>query len=113
MNGSEPLKRTVAVCLVAAALSLAVGQASGHGRAGLAVALGLTIGSAQGFLARWMLRLEFGFAFTSVGRLAILTAAGLGLVALLGIDVAPFVLGGLALSQLVLAVMSAITAVRT
>ena len=114
MNGtSEPLKRTVAVCLGAAAVAVAAGLASGHARAGLAAGLGLAIGSVNGFLARRMLRLDFGFGFASMGRLALLTAAGLGLAALLGFDVAPFVLGGLAAAQLVLAVLSGIAAVRT
>lgn len=113
MSASEPLRRTLAVCVAAAALSVGVGLASGHGRAGLAVALGLALGSVNGFLARRMLRFELGLAFGIAGRLAILTAAGLGVAFLLGVEFAPFVLGGLALSLLVLAVMSAVTAVRT
>ena len=110
---SEPLRSTVAVCLGAAVLALVVGVTTGHGRAGLAAALGLVLGSANGFLARLMLRNEFGFGFTSMGRLALLSAAGLGIAALLGLDVAQFVLGGLAVAQLVLAVLSVVTAVRT
>jgi hypothetical protein len=109
----EPLRTTVLVCLGGALLALAAGSALGHWRAGLAVGLGLLAGSANGFLARRALRAGVGFGLTSLGRLTALSVVGLGLAALLGLQLAPLVLGGVAGAQVVLAVVSAVLAVRT
>jgi hypothetical protein len=98
---------------VGALLALAAGLASGHWRGGAAVALGLLVGAANGFLARRALGIEAGFGFTAMGRLALLSAIGLGLGLLLGLPYVPLVLLGIAAAQLVLAVIASVTAVRT
>jgi hypothetical protein len=98
----------VGASLVAAACGLAFGS----WRAGLAVALGLLAGATNGFLARRALGAEASFGFTSLGRLALLSAVGLGLGALLGLQFVPLVLLGIAAAQLVLAVVASVTAVR-
>jgi hypothetical protein len=48
-----------------------------------------------------------------MGRLSLLSAIGLGLGALLGVQFVPLVLIGIAAAQLVLAVVSSVAAVRT
>jgi len=97
---------------VGALLALATGLASGHLRGGAAVALGLLVGAANGFLARRALGIEANFGFTAMGRLALLSAIGLGLGLLLGLPYVPLVLLGIAAAQLVLAVIASVTAVR-
>lgn len=101
------------ICAAGAMLALAVGLPLGHWRAGLAVALGLLAGSANGFLARRALRVEPGFAFTSLVRLVGLSAVGLGIGAVLGLVYTPLAIAGIAAAQLVLAVTAAVLAVRT
>ena len=112
MNGTDALRLTAAVCAAAALLAVAAGLATGHWRAGAGVALGLLVGAANGFLARRALGIEAGFGFTAMGRLAILSAIGLGLGLLLGLTYVPLVLLGIAAAQLVLAVVASVTAVR-
>jgi|GEM_PF-1090292 len=63
------------------ALGLAVilvAAASGHPSAGLGIALGLVIGSANGYLIVAMLDRNSSFLFASLMRLAALTALGVG-----------------------------------
>jgi len=111
-EAAESLRTTLAVCLGGSLLAAAGGLALGSWRGGLAVALGLLVGAANGFLARRALYLEAGFSVTSLGRLALLSAIGLGLGALLGLVYVPLVLVGIAAAQLVLAVVASVTAVR-
>jgi hypothetical protein len=116
VNGrTEPrgsLRTTAAACAAAAVLAVAAGLAAGHWRAGAGVALGLLVGAANGFLARRALGVEASFGFTSMGRLALLSAIGLGLGLLLGLSYVPLVLLGIAAAQLVLAVAASVAAVR-
>jgi hypothetical protein len=109
----EPLATTATVCAGAAVLAAAGGLALGAWRPGLALALGLLAGAANGFLARGALGLDTSFRATSLGRLLALSAAGVGLGALLGVQYVPLVLIGVAAAQLVLAVVAAVAAVRT
>ena len=109
----EPLVPTAAACAAGALLALAAGTALGSWRGGLAVALGLLAGSVNGFLVRGSLGLESSFRAASMGRLLVLSAAGIGLGALLGLQYVPLVVAGIAGAQLVLAVVAAVTAVRT
>jgi hypothetical protein len=76
------------------------------------VALGLLVGAGNGFLARRALGAEAGFGFTSMGRIALLSAIGLALGLLLGLPYVPLVLIGIAAAQLVLAVVASVAAVR-
>jgi hypothetical protein len=109
----EPLVTTAALSVAAALVAAGAGYALGAWRPGLAVALGLLAGAANGFLARGALGLDASFRATSLGRLLVLSAAGVGLGALLGLQFVPLVLIGIAASQLVLAGVAAVSAVRS
>jgi len=112
-RGASPLTTTALVCTAGALIAAAGGLALGSWRAGVAVALGLLVGATNGFLARRALGVEAAFGVTSMGRLALLSAIGMGLGALLGVQFVPLVLIGIAAAQLVLAVVSSVAAVRT
>lgn len=108
----DTLRVTVAVCGVGAALAVVVGLSLGSWRVGVAVALGLLIGAGNGFMVQAALSSEAGFRATSLGRMLLLSVLGIGLGALLGLPyVAPVILG-IAAAQLVLAVVSGVSAVR-
>jgi hypothetical protein len=114
VNGRiEPLRITASACVAGALVAVAGATPLGHWRVGAALALGLLVGATNGFLARRALGIEANFGFTAVGRLALLSAAGLGLGLLLGLQTVPLVLLGIAAAQLVLAVVAGVTAVRT
>src|SRR5205807_2252477 len=81
---------------------------SGMERFGLALAAGLLIGSCNGYLARGAVGAELDFRATSVGRLLLLSAAALGVAALIDFSVMPFAIAGLGLAQVALAVVSGI-----
>ena len=93
-------------------MAIAVGAALGSWRGGLAIATGLLIGAANGFLTRRALRSETSFRVTSVGRLAILTAAGVALSAPLGWQAVPLTLFAIGAAQVVLVLVAGITLVR-
>jgi hypothetical protein len=95
------LRTTLAICLCAAFLSFAVLAVAFGFRPGAALAAGLLIGSANGFLADHALRLG-SFRMFSLARLAGLSAVGVGVGYLLGVDVIWLVVVGLALAQLAL-----------
>ena len=109
----EPLRTTVTVCLTGGVLAAAVGMAVGHWLPGLALALGLLIGSLNGFLIRRTVDTELSFRLTSGLRLLGLTAAAIGLAAIIDMSLVLFTLAGVALAQVVLAVVSAVQLVRT
>jgi hypothetical protein len=108
----EPLRTTVALSSAAALTAVAGGALLGQWWAGLAVAAGLLIGASNGFLARGALHSEIDFRLTSGLRLLLLTGAALGVAALLDIRLAPFVIGGVAVAQLLLAVVAAVKVAR-
>ena len=104
---------TVVICAAGALVVGVTGTLLGHWQEGLAVALGLLLGSVNGLLALRALGAGTSFAATSLGRLALLSAAGIGVAALIDLRLAPLVLAGIAVAQLVLAVASAVSMVRT
>ncbi len=104
---------TVAACAVGGLAAMAVGALLGHWQGGLALGLGSLLGSVNGLLALRALGAGTSFAATSLGRLALLSAAGIGVAALIDLRLAPLVLAGIAVAQLVLAVASAVAMVRT
>ena len=112
MNSRNPVLTTAIACAAMAVIAVAAGLVVGHPRAGLALAMGLVIGSANGYLARAAVGIGGAFLATSIGRLALLTAAGLGAGLLLGLDVAWWSLVGLAASQFVLVLAAARSLVR-
>ncbi len=108
----DSLRTTAAVCAAAALAAVPIGLVLGHWRAGAGVSLGLLVGAFNGFLARRALGIEASFGFTAMGRLALLSALGLGLGVVLGLPYVPLVLLGIAAAQLVLAAVASVTAAR-
>jgi hypothetical protein len=112
-NRRDPVVITMAACTAGALAAVAGGLALGSWRGGLALALGLLIGSLNGHLARGALRAEVAFSVTSMGRMAVLTVLGVGVAALLGLQFAPLALLGIGAAQVVLAVAAGIQVART
>ncbi len=104
---SATTDRTVRTAILATAvLAVAVlaGMASiGRLRAGLAIDLGLVIGSANGPMILRSVQFGAQFGALAFGRLLLLSLVGVGLGLVLGIDVLWLVILGLAAAQLVLA----------
>jgi len=92
---SRLLRNTLAASGVAAVAVTALGFATGQVKNGLALAIGLLVGSANGLLVQRSLALGVGFTAVSLVRLLVLTGLGLGIGLL--------VVGGIAVAQLVLA----------
>jgi hypothetical protein len=109
----DPLRTTLAVCVVGALLAAAVGLAMDQWRAGLLLGLGLLAGSSNGYLVRGAMRSELDFRVTSGVRLLAMTAVAVGVAALVDVRLIPFAAAGLALSQLILAVAAGVRMLRT
>lgn len=103
MRRGDVVLTAAAACGLLAAAGFGALALAGHPIAGLALGLGLLIGGSNGLLARRALGAEFDFRFTSLGRLGLLTLAGVAAGALLGMQVVPLVLIGIGVAQLVLA----------
>lgn len=95
------LRSTLILCAAAAVAGLLSLGLAFSWRAGAALAAGLLIGAANGFLADRSLGLG-QFRMLSLGRLSLLTAAGIAAGLPLGVDVLWLVAAGLALAQLAL-----------
>jgi hypothetical protein len=108
--------KTAIACLGMACIAFLLFTLFGHWQMGGAAAIGIMVGSLNGFMSRQAVHTALhggaGFGATSLFRLAILTAVGLGIGLLLGPALAPFVIGGVALAQLVLAAVSALEVSR-
>jgi hypothetical protein len=108
--------KTTLACLGVASIAFLLLAASGHRQMGGAAAIGTVVGSFNGFMTRHGVHTALqggaGFGTTSLFRLGILTAVGLGIGLLLGPSLLPFVIGGVALAQLVLAAVSALEVSR-
>jgi hypothetical protein len=98
---------SVGACLLVAAVAVAAFAIEGELRAGLALGIGLVIGSTNGMAAQRALGSPMGFRFSSLLRLAFMTVAALGAGALLGLSYAWLVLIGVAAAQLVLVAVAA------
>lgn len=98
-------------CAALAVVAVGAGLVLARPVAGLAVATGLVVGASNGWLARRALGAQVDFRLAGLVRISVLTAAGLGLAALLGLDTLPLVMGGIGLAQLVLASLAAIATV--
>jgi hypothetical protein len=101
------VQRTVVACAVVAGAAFAVLTVAGRPLAGAALAAGLILGSANPWLARRSLGMEASFRTASLGRLGVLTAAGLAVGSLLGLQNAPLTIVGLGVAQLLLAGLAA------
>ena len=82
--------------------AFAIGSAFGAWHAGLAVAVGLLLGAANGFLVERSLDSVSGFRIASLGLLGLLSLLGLGVGLIIGPQVAVLTLLGLAAAQLTL-----------
>jgi hypothetical protein len=101
------VRRTVVACLGAATCALLAGIASGHPGVGLALAVGLGLGSFNGLLVRRSAGIAVAFGAVSLARLTLLTIVALAISLVLGLGRAWLVLLGLALAQLLLVAMAA------
>ena len=106
------LRKTAAACAVTAMAVLVAFAAFGWWQAGLAAALGLVLGSINGPLARHALGTGVDFRVSSMFRLGLLSALGIAVGALFGWVQVPFVIGGIAASQLLLAGVAAVEVSR-
>lgn len=99
--------RAVVGCLLAAVVAFVVLTITGHVRSGTALAIGLLLGSINGALAERALGSGISVRFSSLPRLAVLTAAAIGVGLLLGTADAWLVVLGVAAAQGVLVAVAA------
>src|SRR5204862_6749670 len=99
-------------CLATAAVALAALSIAGNARAGIAVALGLVLGSVNGAIAERALGAGFSVRLSSLPRLALLSGAAVGAGVLLGLDHAWLVILGVAAAQGVLVAVAARSLLR-
>lgn len=104
--------RAVIACLVAAVIVFAALAVAGYTRAGIAVALGLVLGSVNGALAERAMGAGVSVRLSSLPRLAVLTGAAIGGGLLLGADYAWLVILGVAGAQAVLVAVAARSVLR-
>jgi hypothetical protein len=104
--------RVVIGCLAAAVIVFAALALMGYTRAGIAVALGLVLGSVNGALAERALGTGVNVRLSSLSRLAVLTGAAIGGGLLLGADYAWLVILGVAGAQAVLVAVAARSVLR-
>jgi hypothetical protein len=97
------IRNTVALSTLAAVAALGLGFLLGQGRNGVALAVGLIIGSVNGLLVQRSLALGMAFTPLSLIRLLLLTGLGLGIGMVIGLAQIWLVVGGIAVAQLLLA----------
>ena len=79
MKSQNPVLTTAIACTAMALVAASIGLVVGQPRPAVALAAGLLIGAANGFLVRRALGFEAGFRATSIARLMVLTIAGVAL----------------------------------
>ena len=104
--------RAVIGCLLAAGVTLVVLALAGNARAGVAVAIGLALGSVNGALAERAVNAGMSLRLSSLPRLALLSAAAIGAGLLIGLDYAWLVIVGVAAAQGVLVAVAARSLLR-
>jgi hypothetical protein len=109
---ARALRITAVGAVACASVAALAGLALGAPRAGFSLALGLVIGATNGLLARRGVTAGLPASASSLGRLAILSAAGLAIGLLFGVDVAWLVPLGLGAAQLMLAAAAVLEMVR-
>ncbi|MGO8687525.1 MAG: hypothetical protein ACLQT7_10185 [Candidatus Dormibacteria bacterium] len=107
------LNVTAGACAGAAVAALVVAAVLGQPLGGVALALGLCLGAANGFLAVRLLGLGVAFAATSLLRLLFLTLLAVASGFVLGWERAILVALGMAVAQLVLSGASLREVLRT
>jgi hypothetical protein len=100
---SRLVRNAMVLSVVAACAALIVGIASGHARSGLALFVGLLVGSINGLMIQRSVALGLAFTALSLARLLLLTALGLAIGLLIGLAQVWLVILGIAVAQLVLA----------
>ena len=97
------LRNTVVLSGLGSIAAVAVALSVGQLKSGLALAIGLLVGSANGLLVKRSLALGMAFTVLSLARLLLLTMLGLGIGLLIGLQQVWLVVGGIAIAQLLLA----------
>jgi hypothetical protein len=100
------IEKAAGAALAAAVLALLAGVVGGHWRRGRAGAVGLAIGSINAFLTKRSLNGPLGFRAASLARLGLLSLLGIAAGLLIGVPTLPFVIGGIALAQLLVAAVA-------
>ena len=100
-------ERALIGCLAAAVVTFVALSIAGEVRVGLAVALGLVLGSVNGLLAQRALDAGVSVRLSSVPRLGLLTLVAIGGGLLIGLSYAWLVILGVAGAQLVLVAVAA------
>jgi hypothetical protein len=106
------IEKAAGAALAAAVLALLAGVVAGHWLYGLAAAIGLAIGSANPYLARRGFHGPLDFRVSSLLRMGLLSLVGVAAGLILGIPTLPFVIGGIALAQLLFAAVAIREVVR-
>ena len=100
---SRLVRNAVALSIIGGVAALLIGFAIGQPRSGLAVLVGLLIGSSNGLLIQRSIALGMAFTVLSLARLLFLTAIGLGIGLLIGVSQVWLVVAAIGIAQLVLA----------
>jgi len=100
---SSILRETAVGCTMLALVVAVVAGIAGHTSIGIGVAIGLVLGSINGYLLIAMLDVNSSFLFASVMRLAVLSAVAFGAALLLQVS-AWAVLLGVGAAQMVMVV---------
>lgn len=80
---SSILRETAVGCAILALVAAVVAGVAGHTSVGIGIAIGLLLGSTNGYLIVAMLDVNSSFLFASLTRLAILSAVAFGAAILL------------------------------
>jgi hypothetical protein len=80
---SSILRETAVGCAMLALVVAVVAGVAGHASVGIGIAIGLLLGSTNGYLIVGLLDINSSFLFASLMRLAILSAVALGAAILL------------------------------
>jgi hypothetical protein len=107
------IEKAAGAALAAAVLALLAGVVGDHWLDGLAAAAGLAIGSTNAFLTKRSISGPLGFRAASMARLTLLSLVGVAAGLLLGVPTLPFVIGGIALAQLLVAAVAIQEVVRS
>ncbi len=100
------IEKAAGAALAAAVLALLAGVVSAHWLYGLGGAVGLAIGSTNALLIKRSLSSPLGFRASSLARLVLLSLVGIAAGLLIGVTTLPFVIGGIALAQLLVAAVA-------
>ena len=112
MRPKSVTTRAALACWLAAAIALVALLIAGNARAGVAVALGLVLGSVNGLLAERSFSAGMSMRWSSLPRLALLSGIAIGGGLLLGANYAWLLILGVGAAQLVLVGVAARSVLR-